>query len=114
MSKIFIKGNITGERAHIGDVIYNNYETYIEEKKLTTTEKELVKIIFDNTQSCEEREEILESLKQIKKERLSKDMIENASEQFAKKNFLDFKKVSYDIAVGLLNNILAAFIISPK
>lgn len=70
MTNIIINGDITGSYNHIGHN-YNNYNSYIVEKKelnFTETEKKLVKIIFDNTSSEEERNQILNSLENIRSE----------------------------------------------
>ncbi|MES2382125.1 MAG: hypothetical protein V4538_13845 [Bacteroidota bacterium] len=66
----FNGANINATNLHIGDnYTYNSAQDFIEKNtnlSLTETEKELVDIIFLNTDSNKERREILDSLKSIK------------------------------------------------
>ncbi len=75
MSNIKISG-LTINNANsvqVGDnYYYKSAQDFIaQNKNLTETEVELVKIIFENTQSEEERKKILESLKNIKSEEIT-------------------------------------------
>lgn len=71
MDKFNFNGvNINATNIHIGDnYIYNSPQDFIKNNTnlaITETETELIKIIFDNTESEQERKTILDSLKSIK------------------------------------------------
>lgn len=88
MSKFNLQGaNISANSIHIGDkYVYPSANDFLDKNNpnsFTTTEKELVKIIFDNTTSEQERQDILESLKSIRDENLTVKEEEQA--------FLNFK-----------------------
>ena len=88
MSKFNLQGaNISANSVHIGDkYVYSSANDFLDKNNpnsFTTTEKELVKIIFENTTSEQERQEILESLKSIRDENLTVKEKEQA--------FLNFK-----------------------
>lgn len=64
MSTININGNITGDHNHIGDLYMHSKEEYLQNssKEFSQTERELIDIIFQNTDSEEERKELLLNL----------------------------------------------------
>ena len=68
-NKFVINGSITAKTVHVGDKNYYNSakEFNSANPQLTSEELELVKIIFENTNSPEERQQILESLRSISK-----------------------------------------------
>lgn len=71
MNKFNLQGaNISANTIHIGDTyVYNSPADFIGKNSsdtLSDTEKELVGIIFENTTSEVERQEILNSLKSIR------------------------------------------------
>lgn len=73
MSKFNLQGaNISANSIHIGDsYVYSSPSDYLEKNnspKYSETERELVKIIFENTSSDEERQNILNSLRTIRNE----------------------------------------------
>lgn len=90
MSKFNLQGaNISANSIHIGDkYVYSSAKDFLDKNNpnsFTTTEKELVKIIFYNTTSEQERQDILESLKSIRGENLTVKEEEHA--------FLNFKSL---------------------
>lgn len=90
MSKFNLQGaNISANSIHIGDKYeYSSAKDFLDKNNpnsFTTTEKELVRIIFYNTTSEQERQDILESLKSIRGENLTVKEEEHA--------FLNFKSL---------------------
>ncbi len=79
----FTGAKINAKNLHIGDNYhYDSSEDFLSKNNdfvLTQTEKELVKIIFDNTESEEERSAILNSLKLIKSEKYTETNTINSS-----------------------------------
>ncbi len=110
MSKFNLSGaNINATNLHIGDTHnYSSSQEFISKNadlKLTETEVELVKIIFDNTESEQERKTILASLKSIKEGK--------GTEEENKASILSFKpllKKLSDIGEKVAVNITAKFL----
>jgi len=113
-SKIIIKGNITGNNHHFGDnFVYGNYTQYIqttEADNLTETEKELVKIIFENTQDEAERRKILDSLIAIKKDSITVESEQKDTLSRWAKLLSYTKKLSNEVAVKSISTFIAEIV----
>jgi hypothetical protein len=88
MGKYNLEGaSINARKLHIGDeYYYSTPKIFLDnqsELELTETETELVKIIFENTSSEAERQNILRSLKSIKSE--------EDNDNVKEKSFFSFK-----------------------
>lgn len=105
MSKFTISGNITGDNNHFGDIYYSNFKDFLKdsERIYSTTELELLEIIFKETSSEEERQQILTSLKGIDKECSAGN-----SEVFWKKITGFLQTIGKDILAGTIADILTS------
>lgn len=112
MSKIILNGNtINAGNLQIGDNYYysspNDFINNNAELQLTETEKELVQVIFDKTESDEERKAILKSLKSIKEgkgtEEETKSAIKSFNPLIKRLNDIGDKVAASIIAHALIN-----------
>lgn len=98
--------NITGDKTHIGDnYYYNSPEDFIKENsRLTSTGVELAELIFENCKSTEERQELLNSFRDLilnGKDQSKKESTEKSSNKI--KDFL------LTIGTGTAAKILADY-----
>lgn len=111
MSKFNLKGaNINATNLHIGDVYnYSSSSDFISKNanlEFTKTEKELVKIIFENTSSEEERQQILDSLKATKEEPQSK-IKRNSHLELINKYYEKVKQIGWSVTEKVVAVYLA-------
>ena len=110
MSNYNFNAPINGSNHHFGDI--NNYATsqefFAKNKKYdySETERELVKIIFENTSSEEEKQQILNSLQSIKEEPQS--LLKEKSHLEIITNYLEkLKKFGFSLA----EKVIAAYLV---
>jgi hypothetical protein len=81
MSKYIFNAPINSTNTHIGDNYYNSSSDFYKATpglKYSDTEKQLVELIFERTNSEDERLQILNSLKSIKEDDGTKPEITNS------------------------------------
>lgn len=118
----FTGANINAENLHIGDNYnYNSPDDFLSKNNdfvLTQTEKELVKIIFDNTESEEERSAILDSLKLIKSEKFTELNTINSSinsfSSFLKKLKGLGNKFAFDLTYKFITDLVTKHNLDDK
>lgn len=113
MSKYKINiGSIDGDNNHIGDkIIYNTPQEFLKKHEsisFTKIERELVDEIYANTNSDEERWELLESIKAIKNEDIGEEERQKAIISF--RPLLETlkstgNKLAYNIVVSYFDKI---------
>lgn len=117
MTNFTFNGPINGNNHHFGDRYYNSTEEFlrdINDLDVSDVEKELVNIIFENTSSIEERQQILNSLKAIK----SGDEISGSEEdtfiEYLKSLVDRLKKNGKSLGVSIVKEAITKVILSDR